>query len=122
MELPRSEDEILLLHNPKCSKSRETLALLEQRGGGFGIRRYLDEPLSLAELRELAARLGKRPIEFIRTKQPEFDAAGLTTRSSDDELLAGIEAQPILLERPIVLRGGRAAIGRPPEAVLALLD
>lgn len=122
MGLPSSEDEILLLHNPNCSKSRKTLALLEERGIDFATRLYLDDPLSMGELEDLASRLAKRPIDFTRTKQDEFAAAGVTMESNDARILGAMVAAPILMERPIVIRGARAAIGRPPEDVLALFD
>lgn len=120
--LPNKSDEILLLHNPKCSKSRQTRALLEERGLDFETRLYLEEPLSADELADLARRLGKRPIDFTRTGQAEFEAAGLHEGSSDGEILDAMVAAPILMERPVVIRGARAAIGRPPEAVRALFD
>ncbi len=122
MSLPRSEDEILLLHNPICSKSRATLALLEERGVDFETRLYLDSPLDAAELRDLGERLGRAPIEFTRTKQAEFAEAGLSKASEPDAILAAMAKAPILMERPVVIRGRRAAIGRPPEDVLPLLD
>lgn len=119
---PPTDDSILLLHNPKCSKSRAALALLEQRGATCETRLYLENPLSADELRDLGRRLGKSAIEFTRTKQAEFAAAGLTRDSSEAEVFAAIARTPILLERPIVIRGDRARIGRPPENVLELLD
>jgi arsenate reductase len=122
MDLPASRDDILLLHNPKCSKSRQTLALLEERGVEFATRLYLEEPLAADELSELGNRLGKPLLEFTRTKQAEFSEAGLTNQSDAGEILAAMVATPILLERPVVIRGNRAVIGRPPEDVLALLD
>lgn len=122
MALPTSGNGILILHNPKCSKSRQTLALLEERGVEVTTRFYLEEPLAAEELRDLGKRLGKSPLEFTRTKQAEFAEAGLTMQSSDDEIFAALVAAPILMERPVVIRGDRAAIGRPPEDVLALLD
>ncbi|MEZ4353170.1 MAG: arsenate reductase (glutaredoxin) [Myxococcota bacterium] len=121
LPLPGSDDEILLLHNPKCSKSRATLALLEERGARFSTRLYLEDPLDRGELRELARRLGRPALGFTRTGQAEFEQAGLSTASGEDALLDAMAATPILMERPIVIRGERAAIGRPPEAVLALL-
>lgn len=121
MALP-TDDTILLLHNPRCSKSRATLALLEQHGATFAVRRYLDEPLDERELRDLGRRLGRSAVAFTRTGQAEFAAAGLTADSSDDKIFAAMAEQPILMERPVVVRGERARIGRPPEDVLALLD
>ena len=120
MALP-TDDTILLLHNPKCSKSRATLALLEEKGATFETRLYLEDPLAEDELQDLGRRLGRAPVEFTRTKQAEFAEAGLTKDSSGDEILAAMAKTPILMERPVVLRGDRAAIGRPPEDVLALL-
>ena len=122
MSLPSSGDEILLLHNPKCSKSRATRALLEERGVDFATRLYLEDPLSKAELEDLAKRLARRPIDFARTGQAEFAAAGVTRESSDAQILEAMVSAPILMERPIVIRGARAAIGRPPEQVLEILD
>lgn len=122
MALPTSGNEVLILHNPKCSKSRQTLALLEERGVEVTIRLYLEEKLDAEELSDLGKRLGKSAIEFTRTKQVEFAEAGLTLQSSDDEIFAAMLEAPILLERPVVIRGDRAAIGRPPEDVLELLE
>ena len=122
MPLPTSDEEILLLHNPKCSKSRATLALLEGTGFDFVTRHYLEDPLDREELRELGRRLGKHIVEFTRTNQSEFAEAGLSEESEDSAILDALVASPILLERPVVVRGDRAAIGRPPENVLSLLD
>jgi arsenate reductase (glutaredoxin) len=122
MPLPTTSDEILLLHNPKCSKSRATLALLEGKGVTFETRLYLEVPLDQEELRDLGRRLGMDIIEFTRTKQNEFKEAGLSRESSEAAILDAIVATPILMERPVVIRGDRAAIGRPPEDVLSLLD
>ena len=122
MALPTSDDEILLLHNPNCSKSRATLGLLEERGVTFETRHYLENPLGREELADLGQRLGRPALEFTRKGQSEFVDAGLDTSSSADEIFTAMVASPILLERPILIRGTRAAIGRPPEDVLQLLD
>jgi arsenate reductase len=122
MQLPTSREEILILHNPKCSKSRATLALLETSGVEFEKRLYLEQPLGREELVDLGRRLGKEMLAFTRTKQSEFAEAGLSQDSPESEVLAAVVAKPILMERPIVVRGDRAAIGRPPEDVLALLE
>lgn len=116
-----SEEPIVLLHNPRCSKSRAARALLEERGVRFAERRYLEDPLSLDELRELAARLERPPREWARSGEAEFAAAGLDGSSSDDAILRAIAVHPILLERPIAMRGARACVGRPPERILDLL-
>jgi arsenate reductase len=121
--LPTPQDEILLLlHNPRCSKSRATLGLLEERGIAVQIRLYLEDPLNEAELVDLAQRLGQSILEFTRTGQAEFSEAGLDASSPEGVIRAVMAATPILMERPILIRGGRAVIGRPPEDVLQLLD
>lgn len=118
MALPSGEDEIVLLHNPRCSKSRAARMLLEERGIAFVERRYLDHPLSPAELRELASRLGLPPRDWARRGESAWT---LGDAASDDDILAAMAAQPVLIERPILVRGGRAVVGRPPERVLELL-
>jgi arsenate reductase len=122
LKLPTSNEEILLLHNPKCSKSRATLGLLEERGVAFQTRLYLENPLGQEELADLGQRLGKPALEFTRSKQAEFAHASLDASSPEAEIFAAMAAEPILMERPILIRGKRAAIGRPPEDVLLLLD
>ena len=112
---------LTIWHNPRCTKSRQTLALLEENGHLPAIRRYLDDAPTEAELRAAAAALGVRPIEMMRSKEPEFKAEGLTKDSPNDVLFAAMARIPKLIERPIVFSGGKAAIGRPPEAVLAIL-
>lgn len=120
--LTRSDDELLLLHNPRCSKSRAAHALLEERGIAFRERRYLDEPLSLAELRTLATSLGRPALEWARRGEPAWRDADLRDEAAtEDEILAAMAAHPILIERPILVRGARAVVGRPPERVLDLL-
>ena len=119
--LPDSDASLLLLHNPRCSKSRAARALLEARGIAFTERRYLDEPLSLAELYELAARLGRPPREWLRRGEEAWTSAGLGDDASDDAILRAMAAHPVLIERPILVRGRRAVLGRPPERILDLL-
>lgn len=122
MSLPTSDDELVLLHNPRCSKSRAAKALLEERGAAFTERLYLDTPLSRAELDDLSTRLGMPASEWVRRKEAAFDEAGLASDASADAVLDAIAAHPILMERPILVRGKRAAIGRPPEDILGLLS
>ena len=120
-DLPDSDASFLLLHNPRCSKSRAARGLLEARGVAFKERRYLDEPLSLAELYELAARLGRPPREWSRRGEEAWASAGLADDASDDAILRAMAAHPVLIERPILVRGRRAVVGRPPERILDLL-
>jgi arsenate reductase len=112
---------LLLIHNPRCSKSRAAKRLLEERGARFEVRLYLDDPLSRAELTELRRRLGRPAREWARRGEPAFAAAGLGKDSDDGSVLAALAAHPELLERPILVRGDRAVVGRPPENVLELL-
>ena len=112
---------ITIWHNPRCSKSRQTLALLHEHGHEPIERRYLEDPPSETELRNAAAALGVTVIDMVRTKEAEFKAEGLTKDSSEDDLFAAMARVPKLIERPIVFTGDKAAIGRPPEAVLDIL-
>jgi arsenate reductase len=121
MALPDGSDQILLLHNPRCSKSRAARELLEAHGLAFAERRYLEEPLTRAELDELARRLGLPPRQWARSGEGAWRAAGLGPESSDAEILDAMARHPILIERPIAVRGRRAVVGRPPDRILALL-
>lgn len=112
---------MILWHNPRCSKSRQALALLEEQGHTPQIRRYLEDAPSEAELRQAAAALGLAPLEMMRVKEPEFKAMGLSKESDADTLFAAMAEAPKLIERPILFAGGKAAIGRPPESVLSIL-
>jgi arsenate reductase len=116
-----SRDQLLLLHNPRCSKSRAAKELLGARGVAYEERRYLEAPLSRDELAELARRLARPVREWTRTKEPAFARLGAAERTSNDALLDALARHPELLERPILVRGDRAAIGRPVEALLELL-
>ncbi|WP_438991025.1 arsenate reductase (glutaredoxin) [Lentibacter sp.] len=110
---------LIIWHNPRCSKSRQTLALIEAHAPE--VRLYLTDAPSEAELRAAAKALGLKPIEMMRTGEPEFKAEGLSQDSSEDALFAAMARVPKLIERPMVFAGAKAAIGRPPEAVLGLL-
>ena len=111
----------IIWHNPRCSKSRQTLALLQERGGEVKVRRYLDDAPSLDELRAARDLLGLSAVEMMRVKEPAFAEAGLSKDDGDEALLAAMAAHPVLIERPVVFANGKAALGRPPEAVLAIL-
>ena len=113
--------DVTIWHNPRCTKSRETLALIEARGVTPTVRKYLDDAPSEAEIRAALAALGLRPIEAMRTKESEFAERGLTADSPDEVLIRAMAEVPKLIERPIVFHGGRARLGRPPERVLEIL-
>jgi arsenate reductase len=112
-----------IYHNPRCSKSREALSLLQERGVEAQVIRYLEYPPTMDELRQVVRMLDLAPIDVIRTKEKRFKELGLskTDGRSDDEWLRIIVDNPVLLERPIVVSGRKAALGRPPEAVLEIL-
>ncbi len=109
-----------IYHNPRCGKSRQTLSLLQERGIEPEIIEYLVTPPSAEELKNILGLLGKSPRDLMRKK--EAKEAGLDDPALDDEaLIAGMVANPIVIERPIVLNGGKAALGRPPESVIDIL-
>ena len=111
-----------IYHNPRCSKSRQTLALLEERGIAPRVVDYLKTPPSAAELKTILKQLGLRPRDLMRKGEPLYAELGLKDRDLDDDaLIALMVANPILIERPIVVSGSKAAIGRPPESVLKIL-
>ena len=111
----------LFLHNPSCSKSRAALELVRVAGVELPVREYLREPLSVDELRQIVDLLGVRPIEIVRRGEPQYAALGLSEAAPDDEVLRAMAEHPILIERPIVVRNGRAVVGRPPESVREVL-
>ncbi|KGM49092.1 arsenate reductase (glutaredoxin) [Pseudooceanicola atlanticus] len=112
---------MILWHNPRCTKSRQTLALLQENGVEPTIRLYLQDPPDTSEIRAVLAKLDIAPIQMMRVKEKAFKEAGLSRDSDDDTLIAAMAETPILIERPIAITDTRAAIGRPPEDVLALL-
>ncbi len=112
---------ITIWHNPRCSKSRQTLALLQERSADITIRPYLSDAPSEAEIRAALTALDARPIDIIRTGEPLFRDLGLAKTDPDTALITAMAQNPKLIERPIVFARGRAAIGRPPENVLGLL-
>lgn len=111
---------VRIYHNPRCSKSRQTLDLLKAKGIVPQVVEYLKTPLDAAALQALNAKLGVPVRAMMRTKETPYGDLGLA-EADDTALFAAIAAHPILLERPIVENGAKAAIGRPPEAVEAVL-
>lgn len=109
-----------IYHNPRCSKSREGLALLEASGQKFEVVEYLKEAPSEPELLELLKKLGGSFAEAVRTKEEKFLVAKFDL-SSPEAVAKGLARHPELLERPIVVRGNKAVIGRPPEKIKSLL-
>jgi arsenate reductase len=113
---------VTIYHNPRCSKSRQTLQLLRDRGVEPAIVEYLQSPPDAAALRTILALLDLAPRELMRKKEDAYTANGLADAGLDDsQLIEAMVANPILIERPIVLANGKAAVGRPPETVLEIL-
>jgi arsenate reductase len=113
---------VRIYHNSHCSKSRATLALLEERGERVEVVNYLQTPPTAAELATLLRQLGMRARQLLRTGEAEYAALHLDDPALDDDaLIAAMVTHPKLIERPIVVANGKAAIGRPPEAVLGIL-
>lgn len=113
---------VTIYHNPKCSKSRQTLQLLKDKGIEPEIIEYLKTPPSTGELDGFLSKLGMEPRELMRRKEAPYKENGLADEGlSRDALIAAMVENPILIERPIVVSGGKVALGRPPESVLDIL-
>ena len=113
--------DVTIWHNPRCSKSRQALALLESKGLTPSVRRYLDAPPSTAELTSLLEALKLAPRALMRTKEKRYRELGLGDVDDSAALIRAMADDPILIERPVIIRGERAVIGRPPERALELL-
>jgi arsenate reductase len=114
---------IEIWHNPKCSKSRAALALLERSGQAPEVRLYLESPPDAKAIEHVLGLLDLEPRDLMRRSEAPYRELGLDDPAKTrQELIAAMAAHPILIERPVVIRGDRAALGRPPENVLALLD
>ena len=114
---------VKIYHNPRCSKSRQTLALLQEQGIEPQVIEYLTQPPSKSQLKKILSLLGLQPRDLMRKKEPEYldnhlDDPGLTKV----QLIEAMVKHPKLIERPIVIHGDKAALGRPPENVLEILS
>ncbi|VVN59351.1 putative protein YfgD [Pseudomonas fluorescens] len=115
--------DLTLYHNPRCSKSRGALELLEARGLTPTVVRYLETPLSAAQLRDLLAKLNISARQLLRSGEDEYKALNLADSGLPDaQLIDAMAAHPKLIERPILVAGDKAVIGRPPEKVLEILS
>jgi arsenate reductase len=113
---------VTIYHNPRCTKSRAALKLIEERGITPKVVEYLNTPPSPAALKAILKKLSLKPSDLLRKSEPRYAELGLKDRTLDDDaLIALMAANPILIERPIVVAGDKAAIGRPPEKVLEIL-
>ncbi len=113
---------VKIFHNPRCSKSRQTLQLLQEKGIEAEVIEYLKTPPSAEELKQILQKLDMSPRELMRKKEADYKTSGMNNPELDDDaLIQGMLEFPKLIERPIVLANDKAAIGRPPENVLEIL-
>jgi len=112
--------EFTIYHNPRCSKSRASLELLNKNNIEPDIIEYLENPPTEKEFRELLSKLGISAVDLVRSKEDVFKELKLAN-ASEDELITAVCANPSIMERPVIVKGDRACIGRPPENILALL-
>jgi len=114
--------DIIFYHNARCSKSRETLALVDNEQHHIEIIKYLETPPSIDTIKELISQLGfESARQLMRTKETLYQELNLASEENESALIAALHAYPKLIERPIVVANGKAAIGRPPESVLSIL-
>lgn len=114
--------DLTLYHNPRCSKSRSALQLLEERGLTPHIVRYLETPLGPEQLRKLLSQLDISARQLLRSGEDEYKTLGLQdTQLTEAQLIAAMVSHPKLIERPILVAGDKAVIGRPPEKILEIL-
>ena len=111
-----------ILHNPRCRKSREGLKILEDSGQDFTIVEYLKEPLTKEQLSVVLSKLGMSAMDLVRKNEKEWKENFKGQEMSEEEVVAAMVAHPKLIERPIVISGDRAVVGRPPENIHELLD
>lgn len=111
----------IIYHNPRCSKSREALEILETQKEDYEVIKYMDELLSVEKLKELIKLLKIKPIELVRTNESIWKEKFKNSDLTDDELIAAMVKYPKLIERPIVIKANKAVIGRPPKKILEIL-
>jgi arsenate reductase len=112
---------ISIYHNPRCSKSRQGLALLEESGKKFEIIRYLEDKLSINTLESIISKLGIKPIELIRKNEAIWKSDYKSKKLSDIEIIEAMVTNPKLIERPIVVNKTKAVVGRPSETILSII-
>jgi arsenate reductase (glutaredoxin) len=122
LQSERHMSNYTIYHNPRCSKSRNTLALLQEQGIEPDVVLYLETSPGAQEIRGLLEKLGISAAQLVRRGEEAYKECGLNSNSSEEELIAAMASHPKLIERPIVVSGARAVLGRPPENVLELLD
>jgi len=112
---------ITIYHNPRCRKSREGLELLENSGQDYSIVKYLEDTLSEDELKHIITKLDINPIDLVRTKETIWKQEFKNKELSDNAIIKAMVAHPKLIERPIVIKGNQAVIGRPKEKILDII-
>ncbi|WP_306350271.1 arsenate reductase (glutaredoxin) [Flavobacterium sp. '19STA2R22 D10 B1'] len=112
---------IKIYHNPRCGKSREGLTLVEQSGKPFEVIKYLDQPLTESELNDLIEKLSIKPIDLVRQKEEIWIENYKGKKMTDKEVIMAMVENPKLIERPIVINGNKAVIGRPPEKIITII-
>ncbi len=113
--------KVTIWHNPRCSKSREALKLLEEKGIETEVFKYLDEEITKEDIKELLKMIGAKPRDIMRTKETIYKELGLKDVEDDEKLIEAMAEHHKLIERPIVIKDGKAVIGRPPSKVLELV-
>lgn len=114
--------DVTIYHNPRCSKSRNTLALLQEHGLTPTVVLYLETPPDAGLIKDLLKKLGMNAGDLVRRGEADYKASGLGKASAEADIIAAMVKYPKLIERPIVVKGSEAVLGRPPENVLALID
>ncbi|NPA28627.1 MAG: arsenate reductase (glutaredoxin) [Epsilonproteobacteria bacterium] len=114
-------NDIIIWHNPRCSKSREALKLLQEEGIEPQIYKYLDEKPTKEQIQAVLAMIGAKPRDIMRTKEAIYKELGLKEVDDDEKLIEAMAEHPKLIERPIVIKGNQAVLGRPPQKVIELV-
>ena len=114
-------NEIIIWHNPRCSKSREALKLLQEEGIEPKIYKYLEEHPRKEEIKRVLEMIGAKPRDIMRTKEKIYKELGLKDVDDDEKLIEAMAEHPKLIERPIVIKDGKAVLGRPPQKVIELV-
>ena len=116
------KNNIIIYHNPRWGKSRNSVGILEQKKVNFRVINYIKNPLSESEIKDIAKKLGVRPKDFIRKSEKDFKSLSLSSKLEDDDALyIAMSKFPKLIERPIVVHNNKACIGRPPEKILDII-
>ena len=109
-------------HNPRCSKSRQTLSILEEKGIQVDVFKYLDDTQTISAIKDVLKKLGISARELMRTTEDDYKTLNLKDENDEEKLIEAMVNYPKLIQRPIVIKGDKAVLGRPPEKVLELFD